>query len=374
MDVDLSRRKFLCQCACGGTALAGATWLGGAHVQALGYDTKVEVKYYDKLPDKKIQCHVCPLNCTLTDTQTCFCRTRTNHAGTLYNHSYASPCVLNVDPIEKTPLLHFTPGAQTLAIGLAGCNLRCLYCQNWQIAQDQPVNTKNIRLTSADAVEQLKKQDLSTLALTYTEPVSYYEYALETATAVRSAGRKAVMASAAYIETKPMQELCANLNGMCLAMKGFTEEFYRKVCGSSLAPVLKAMEIAMKSKAWLELVTLVIPTYNDDPTDIRDQARWIVRNLGKDVPLHFERFVPEYKLRNLPQTPIPTLEKCREIAMAEGLRFVYISNVAPHPANHTYCPGCKTPVIRRVGFKLLENKLVAGKCPQCKTSIPGVWA
>ncbi|MCY3022618.1 MAG: AmmeMemoRadiSam system radical SAM enzyme [Planctomycetota bacterium] len=373
-SVERTRRDFLFRCACGGAALATGLGLPCRSAHALGYDDKIEVRHYDKLPGQTIQCHVCPLHCMLADRETCFCRTRTNHGGVLYNHSYNSPCVLNVDPIEKTPLLHFLPGTKTLALGLAGCNLRCLYCQNWQVAQEQPVNTKNLKLTAADAVAQLQNKDLPTITFTYTEPVSYYEYALETAAAVRQSGRKAVMASAAFITVQPMKELCEQLHGMALALKGFTEEFYLKVCGVKFAPILKAIEAAKASGRWLELTTLVIPTYNDAPKDIREMARWIVKNLGPDVPLHFGRFVPEYKLRKLPQTPVATLEECRNIALGEGLRFVYISNVAPHDGNHTYCPGCKNVVIRRVGLRLLENNLKNGRCPKCQREIPGVWA
>lgn len=340
----------------------------------MGFDDKIEVRYYDKLPDKKIQCHVCPLNCTLKPSETCFCRTRTNHAGTLYNHAYNCPCVLNVDPIEKTPLHHFLPGSKALAIGLAGCNMRCLYCQNWQVSQDQPVNTLNMKLTAADAVARLTSQSLPVLAFTYTEPVSYLEYALETATAVRTAGGKAIMASGAFVSAEPLREMCKQLDGMALALKGFSEEFYLKVCGVKFEPILKALETAKASGRWLELTTLVVPTYNDAPKDIREMCRWVVKNLGPDVPLHFGRFVPEYKLRKLPQTPVRTLEECRDIALGEGIHFVYISNVAPHEGNHTYCPGCKRVLIRRVGLRILENHLQRGSCPGCRRAIPGVWA
>jgi len=372
--MERTRREFLYRCACGGAALAGGLALPCGRVVARGYDDKIEVKLYKKLADRKIQCFVCPLHCILKDGETCFCRTRTNHAGTLYNHAYNSPCVLNVDPIEKTPLLHFLPGTKTLALGLAGCNLRCLYCQNWQIAQDEPVNTKNMKLAADDAVAQLRAKDLPTIAFTYTEPTSYFEYALEVATAVRQAGRRAVMASAAYIETQPLQELCAQLHGMVLALKGFDQEFYLKVCGVRFDPILKAIETAKASGRWLELTTLVIPTYNDAPDQIRDMCKWIVKNLGPDVPLHFGRFVPEYQMRKLPQTPVQTLEECRNIALSEGVRFAYISNVAPHDGNHTYCPGCKSVLIRRIGLKVLENNLKGGRCPKCQREIPGVWA
>lgn len=368
-----TRRGFLEQCAWNGAALAAGAWLCRQDAHAQGYDAKIEALHYTKLDGRKIKCHICPLQCTLEAGQTCFCRTRTNHDGVLYNHAYNSPCVLNADPIEKTPLLHFLPGTKSLALGLAGCNMRCLYCQNWQIAQDQPVNTKNMKLTSAGAVEQLRKQNLPSIAFTYTEPVSYYEYALETAAAARKAGHKAVMASGSFIETKPMQELCAELDGMALALKGFTEEYYTKVCGVKLAPVLEAILAAKASGRWLELTTLIVPTYNDGQKDVRALSQWVVKNLGPDVPLHFARFVPEYQLRKLPQTPVKTLEECRDIALAEGLRFVYISNVAPHEGNHTYCPNCKRAVIRRVGLRLLENTLKDGSCPACRTKIPGVW-
>jgi len=354
------------------TAGSGLLWPGFAF--AKGHDDRIEASYYERLPKGEIRCDVCPLHCRLKPGETCYCRTRTNHNGVLFNHAYNSPCIINVDPIEKTPLLHFLPGKEALALGLAGCNMRCLYCQNWQVSQEEPVDTQNKKLTAKDAVDRLKKYDLPAVALTYTEPVAFFEYARDVAEAAGRINRKAIMASAAFIEAQPMKDLCACMHGMCLAIKGFNEMFYKKVCGVKLAPVLKAIEIARAKSAWLELTTLVIPTYNDKPEEIRAMSEWIAKNLGRDVPLHFTRFVPEYKMRKLPQTPVPVLERCREIALAEGLRYVYIGNVAPHPGNHTYCPKCDTAVIKRVGFKVLENNLIGNTCPKCKNIIPGIFS
>lgn len=328
---------------------------------------------YDSLPGKKTKCYICPLNCILEDGQTCFCRTRKNHAGKLFSHAYNNPCVLLVDPVEKTPLNHFLPGSSALSIAVGGCNLRCLYCQNWQQSQAKPEELKTFELTSKDAVEGAKKKDCKVIAYTYTEPASFYEYIMEIAALAKEYKIKNVAATAAYINPKPMKDLCKVIDGFAVALKGFDEKYYEKVLGSKLKPVLKALEVVKESGKWLEITTLIVPTYNDDLTKIKEMCVWIKQNLGTKVPYHFARFVPEYKLKDLPRTPLQTLEKCRDIALETGLEYVYLSNVAPHEGNDTFCPKCKGKVVKRLGFKILENSLDNGACKKCGTKLPGVW-
>ncbi|MFH1421659.1 MAG: AmmeMemoRadiSam system radical SAM enzyme, partial [Planctomycetota bacterium] len=207
----------------------------------------------------------------------------------------------------------------------------------------------------------------------YTEPIVFMEYMLDIAAHTKPKGIKNVVATAGYVEEKPLKELCKSVDAITVGLKAFTQECYKKLTDRSLAPVLKAIETIKKEGVWLELTNLIVPTYNDDKTVITEMCKWIKKNLGSQVPLHFARFVPMHKLKNLPQTPVKSLEEARKIALAEGIEYVYISNVAPHEGNDTYCPKCKKAVIKRVGLKILENNLKDGKCPSCGHKIPGVW-
>jgi len=334
----------------------------------------VEVKHYRKLEDQRIQCFVCPLNCLLDEGLTCFCNTRTNHGGTLYTHAFGNPCVLRTDPIEKLPLNHFRPGSRTLSVAVGGCNLRCLYCQNWQQSQVRPEELKTWDLPPARAAEGAVEGELETIALTYTEPVSFLEYAQAIAEEAHRRGVRVVVASGAFINPDPMRELARGVDGMCLALKGITEKFYEDVVGARLKPVLDAIVAAKEEGVWLEIVNLIVPTLNDDPKHLKQLAEWVKKNLGTDTPLHYARFVPDYKLKNLPWTPVPTITRAREQALDLGLKYVYTTNVAPHEGSATNCPKCRTTLVRRVGFKILENRVQDGACPRCKTKLPGVWA
>jgi len=329
--------------------------------------------WWKPLPNNRLQCFICPLNCVLSDGQVCGCNTRLNVNGRLMTMAYGNPCIVSLDPIEKLPLHHFLPGSQTLSIATAGCNLRCLYCQNWQQSQVRPDQLRNYNLPPAEAVKKAKEHGIQVVAYAYTEPVVFWEYVMDISERAKSEGLKNVVATALFMNREPIREWCKVTDAFAVALKGFDDEFYRKVVGAPLKPVLDAIMTVKSKGVWLELVTLVVPTLNDNMKQIRDMCLWIRRNLGTRVPLHFGRFVPEYKLRNLPRTPIQTLEQCRDIALDAGLQFVYLFNVAPHDANHTYCPKCKTTVIRRLGFKLTSNDLHRGICPKCKTRIPGIW-
>jgi len=370
------RREFLRALARWGAGAAAAPAALAALAERLlaAETTLVEVKHYDKLANKRIHCYVCPLNCLLDDGLTCFCNTRTNHGGTLYTHAFGNPCILRTDPIEKLPLNHFRPGSRTLSLAVGGCNLRCLYCQNWQQSQVRPEELKTWDLPPARAAEGALEGDLDTIALTYTEPVSFLEYALAIAEEARRKKVRVVVASGAFLNPRPMKELAGSVDGMCLALKGITEKFYEDVVGGRLTPVLDAIVAAKETGVWLEVVNLIVPTLNDDPKDLRDLALWVKKNLGTETPLHFARFVPDYKLKNLPWTPIETITLAREQALDLGLKFVYTTNVAPHEGSATSCPKCKTVLVRRVGFKILENRVEGGACPRCKSKLPGVWA
>ncbi len=332
-----------------------------------------EVKYYEKLPARRVHCFVCPHDCVLKPGETCPCRTRTNHDGTLLNHSYGNPCIVNFDPIEMLPMNHFLPGLKTLGLGLAGCNLRCAYCQNWQVSQKRPHETDNVEMSEGMAATSAREKKLTAISFTYTEPVVFSEYVLAVAKEAGKLGIRVVAATSAYVHKKPLQEMCRHVAGFSVTLKAFNDDFYRDVCGVRLKPVLDSLVTIKSQGNWLEVVNLIVPDRNDSPEEIEQMSLWLVRNLGADTPLHFLRFMPEYKMRNVPRTPLETLERAREIALASGLHYVYISNVAPHVGNNTYCPKCNAILIERVGYRILSNRMRGSQCPFCKTKLPGVW-
>ena len=374
--MECSRRRFVW----GAGLAAGAACPALSAIEAFAQDshlsTTIEVAehQYKRLSDRRTQCFVCPLECVLEEGQTCFCRTRTNEDGRLISHAYNNPCILTLDPIEKLPLSHFLPGEQAMCLALGGCNLRCLYCQNWQQSQSKPDTLKNFSVTKEEAVAGVEKKKCRIIAHTYTEPVAFYEYVRDVSAFARKKKIKNVAATALFIKEEPLKEWCENVDAFAVALKGWDEKFYDRVLGSKLEPVQKALEVLAKQDVWYELVTLIVPTYNDDLKKIEEMCAWIKKNLGRDVPLHFGRFVPEYNLKDLPRTPVPTLERCREIALEAGLRYVYIFNVSPHEGNNTTCHGCGATLIKRLGFKILENTMKSGRCDKCRERIPGVWA
>lgn len=348
-------------------------WIG-EEAEAAMLGNYMEVEFYKRLPDKKIQCFVCPRHCILDAGETCFCLTRKNHDGRLYAHAFNNPCkLIPDDPIEKLPLHHYYPGAQTLSIATGGCNMRCLYCQNWQISQKKPEEVKTFSLTKEEATEGARSTGVKALAFTYTEPVSFLEYAKTIAKYAKPRGIKSVCATALFINEKPLKDLCRYIDAFAVALKGFSETFYQKVCGEPLKPVLDAIITLKKQRKWFEIVSLLVPTYNTSDKEIKEMCQWVRRYVGKDTPMHFSRFVPRFKLKHLPQTSVQDINRACEIAQAEGIQYVYSGNVAPHPKNNTYCHNCKKPVIERLGFKILSRQMKKNKCSNCGERIPGIF-
>ena len=374
-DPGMTRREFCARVGRWGLGAAGAWWLGWPTGADAAVGDRHEVDYYKKLSGQRIQCFVCPLNCILEDGETCPCRTRTNRDGTLYSSAYNNPCILRVDPIEKMPLNHFLPGTQTLSLATGGCMMRCLYCQNWEQSQERPERLRTFYLTPAKAVAGAKRRGIATIAFTYTEVGVFLEWATDVAREARRQGLNVVAATSAYLNPKPLRDFARHVDGFVVTLKGFTDTFYRKVVGCELAPVLEALKIIHhETRCWLEVANLIVPTYNDRMSDIRKMCLWIKTNLSPDVPLHFERFYPMYKLRQLPRTSAQTLEAARRVAQRVGLRYVYTSNIAPHEGNHTYCPKCRTKLIERLGFKLLDNRMRDGRCRRCGAALVGRWS
>jgi len=373
----LDRRSFLQQLA-RSAGSACLLWTLGRVPRAAAADSppqeSCEVDFYQRLPGQRIRCGVCPRHCELADGQTGACRARRNVGGRHISLGYNNPCLLNVDPLEKLPLNHFRPGSRAVTIAVGGCNLRCLYCQNWQHSQRAPDEMETTRLPADAAVRAARRNRVDTVAFGYTEPVAFLEYATEVATAARRARLRVAAASAGYVEPEPFLKLAANLDAVVITLKAFDDQLYQRLAGVRLDPVLRTIELVRsRTKCWLEIVNLVVPTYNDDLEMIGRMAVWIREHAGPDTPLHFERFVPMYQLSGLPRTAVPTLEAACQVARQAGLRYVYTSNIAPHEGTNTFCASCGERAIQRLGFKILENRLSDGRCPNCRALLPGVW-
>ena len=331
-----------------------------------------EAEYYDPYSEKNVRCRLCPNKCVISQGNRGLCRVRENKDGKLYAMSYAKVCALHIDPIEKKPFFHYKPGGRAYSIATAGCCLRCKYCQNWQISQFPPEKLNYKYLPPTQVVNEAKKHYTPIIAYTYSEPVVFYEFMKDTAIIARQNNIDNVVITSGYINPEPLSELCRYIDAIKVDLKGFSREFYRKICGGELENVLEAMRVIKENKIWLEIVNLVIPTLNEGRTEFKKMADWIMDNLGPDVPVHFSRFHPDYKLRNLPATPIKTLEKAIKIADDTGLKYVYIGNVAGHKRETTYCPKCKTALIIRSGYSVKLN-MKKNLCPVCGYKISGVF-
>ena len=320
-----------------------------------------------------VKCRLCPHGCVISEGSRGHCGVRENRGGRLYSLVYGTPCAVHVDPIEKKPLFHFLPTALAFSLATAGCNLRCKYCQNWTISQARPEDVHTADLPPQELAREAVFNRAPVVAYTYSEPTIFYEYMLDSARAGRALGLRNVVISAGYINPEPLRILCEAVDAIKIDLKGFNEDFYRDVCGGELAPVLETIRTIAASGTHLELVNLVVPTLNDDMEELRALCRWVVENVGPDVPLHFSRFHPDYQLTNLPATPQATLEAAWEIAREEGVRYAYLGNMPGHPANNTFCHHCGGLLIARKGFWVTEYHVVKGQCEFCGTAIPGVW-
>ncbi len=331
-----------------------------------------EAIYYSETP-RGVKCGICPNECTLKPGETSTCHNRVNHKGKLYSIAYGNPCAAHIDPIEKKPLLHFLPNSTAFSIATAGCNLACLNCQNWEISQTSPKETKNLDLMPEKVVEECIKYGCQSIAYTYSEPISFYEYVFDTARIAQSKGIKNVFISNGYINEEPLKALAPYLDGANINLKSFSNDIYLKLNAGKLQPVLNTLKMLKDNNVWLEITNLVIPSWTDDYEMIKKMCDWLAENGFAEYPLHFSRFFPLYKLTQLPQTPLNTLIKAKEIAEKAGLKYVYVGNIPSGGYENTICPGCKKMVVARKGFTILSMQLENGRCKYCGTKINGVW-
>ena len=314
-------------------------------------------------------CRICPRGCRLEDGQTGFCRARRAVGGKVVPLAYGRPCAVAVDPMEKKPLFHFRPAARVLSLGMAGCNLRCRNCQNAAISQASPEQAPGKRLMPDEVVRLMRREGLTAVAYTYTEPLVCFEYVLDCARAVRAAGFANVLVSAGYVRPEPLAELVPFLDAANIDLKTMSAAGYRANCGAEREPVLATLRTLAKSEVVLEVTDLVIPFFNDSDADLKAWCAFVATELGRDVPVHFSRFFPAHQLTDRPPTPVETLRRAKEIARANGLRFVYGGNVDEN--EDTTCPDCGALLLRRRGFDVLFNVLREGACPRCGRKIYG---
>jgi len=330
-------------------------------------------RFWQRLDDNRVLCQLCPHNCTIPKGERGLCRVRENFGGTLYTLVYGKPAAIGVGPIEKAPFHHFHPGHKRRTIATVGCNMRCLQCQNWHISQRSVEEMGYLLISPHEMIEGVIKAGLTSVSFTYTEPTIFFEYMYDIARLAKENGLKTNLVTNGFISPEPLRALLNHIDAVRVDLKSFTEQFYRKVSRASLNPVLNTLKIIQQEGVHLEIINLIIPTLNDCPDGIRKMCEWIQANLGSDVPLHFNRFFPAFRLTDLPPTPVETLEMALSIAYDVGLRFVYIGNYPGHRYGNTFCPSCDEKLIHRVGISMITNNIVGGKCKFCGEYIPGVW-
>ncbi|TCK18621.1 pyruvate formate lyase activating enzyme [Thiogranum longum] len=335
----------------------------------------VDTKYWHKLEDGRVQCDLCPRFCKLHEGQRGLCFVRQNLDDQIVLTTYGRSSGYCIDPIEKKPLNHFLPGTPVLSFGTAGCNLACKFCQNWDISKSREIHTLADEASPELIASAAQELNCRSVAYTYNDPVIFHEYAIDVAKACHDKGIKSVAVTAGYVCPEPRKEFYQYMDAANVDLKAFTEDFYHKITGSHLAPVLETLEyIKHETDVWLETTTLLIPGKNDSDKEINEMTQWVVEKLGPDVPMHFSAFHPDWKMMDVPPTPKETLVRARDIAMKNGVRYAYTGNVHNEAGDSTYCHKCGEKLIGRDWYVLSDWNLTAdGKCASCGTPCAGVF-
>lgn len=371
----IGKREFIRQCAAFSAGMlcipggGSAPWIEGEGQN----EFRREAVFQEKTP-RGIMCRICPNECVLKEGELGQCRNRKVTRSVLYTLAYGNPCSVNVDPIEKKPLYHFLPGTRAFSIATAGCNLACLNCQNWTISQTGPDKTRNISLMPDKVVSECLARSCNSIAYTYSEPVTFYEYAFDTAFLAKQAGIRNVFKSNGYINPEPLRKLCTVIDGANIDLKAFSDSTYLRLSGGRLQPVLDSLMIYRDQGVWLEITNLIVPGWTDNTDEIRKMCKWLSGNGFSRTPVHFSRFQPTYKLDQLPPTPVEFLNTAVKIAQDEGLQYVYTGNVPGHEQSNTRCPGCGTELVIRQGYRIAANIITGNKCSKCGRVIEGIWS
>jgi pyruvate formate lyase activating enzyme len=339
----------------------------------LGEDRMKEARFYEKLDGKKVRCRLCFHECLIREGNRGICGVRENRGGVLFSLVYGKSISEAVDPIEKKPLFHFLPGTRTFSVATVGCNFKCLHCQNYSISQ-APGDQAEIpgeRLTPERIVSLAQQTGCQSIAYTYTEPTIFLEYAMDTAKLGNLGGLKNVFVTNGYITPEALRTMRPYLDGANIDLKAFSDEFYRKVCGARLQPVLDSIRLYKELGIWIEVTTLVIPNHNDSEDELRKIARFVCET-DPGIPWHVTQFYPTHRLRDQPRTPVRILERAREIGIETGLKYVYQGNVPGAGGENTHCPGCDKLLIERLGYRIQSYFVEEGRCPACGELIDGV--
>jgi pyruvate formate lyase activating enzyme len=332
-----------------------------------------EARYYRQLDGNRVQCQMCFRRCTVSEGGRGFCRNKVNVGGRYYTVVYGHPSALQIDPIEKEPAFHMLPGGTIFCTGTASCNNRCKFCQNWHLSQRSFEEIDHVDITPEETVALAQEMGCDAVSFTYNEPTVFYEHMFDVASVAKGAGLRALFHTNGGMNEEPLAALLEHMDAVTVDLKAFTPEFYQEVSSSQLEPVLRTLQQIHQSGVHLEIVNLVVTTLNDDADDIRRMCRWIRDTLSDEVPLHFTRFHPAYRLTSLPPTPLEALERAVQVADAEGLQYVYIGNYPGHERNSTFCPACGEMIVGRVHFAVLSLDVEEGKCRFCGHRIPGIW-
>ena len=333
-----------------------------------------EAMLYSPLEEGKVRCYLCNHHCNISPSKRGICGVRENREGKLYTLVFGRAISMNVDPIEKKPIFHLYPGSTSFSIATVGCNFRCLQCQNHEISQmsmDQD-RIDGSTVSPSKIVSLAKEYRCQSISYTYTEPTIYFEYAYETAALASKEGIKNIFVTNGYMTEEALKTIQPYLDAANVDLKSFQEKFYKEVCGARLKPVLENLRLMRQLGIWVEITTLVIPTFNDSDKEFEEIAQFIL-SLGPEVPWHISAFYPTYKMLNLPRTPASLLHRAREIGIRAGLQYVYCGNIPGEEGEDTFCPHCGRRVIERAGFRVVKNEVVKGECCHCHTKIDGVW-
>lgn len=332
-----------------------------------------EALFYEKRPDEKVRCKLCPHECVIASQRTGICRVRKNIGGVLYSLIYDKLIATHIDPIEKKPLFHVLPGSRSFSIATVGCNFRCDFCQNFQISQLGAEEIASNPVAPAEIVEIAQNSHCRSIAYTYTEPTIYFELAYDCAQRAHEQGLLNIFVTNGYINPEPLEMIHPYLDAANVDLKAFDDQFYKKYVGGKFLPVLNTLKLLKKLKIFIEVTTLIIPGLNDDESELFELASFIKTELGEETPWHVSRFFPQYKLNHLPPTPQSTIRKTCEIGKKAGLQHVYTGNVAVNSDENTYCTHCGEMVLQRSGYQIHKNRLSHGKCPHCGTPLSGIF-
>ena len=336
-------------------------------------ESRYDARWWHLLPDGRMQCDLCPRDCKLHEGQRGLCFVRKREGDRMLLTTYGRSSGFCVDPIEKKPLNHFLPGTSILSFGTAGCNLACKFCQNWDISKSRETDTLMDAAQPQRIARAARELGCSSVAFTYNDPVIFAEYAIDVADACREQGIKTVAVTAGYISPEPRRALFAKMDAANVDLKAFTDDFYVKVTGAKLAPVLDTLKyLRHETDVWLEITTLLIPGKNDGDDELDALTRWVATELGDDVPLHFTAFHPDWKMMDVPHTPVATVKRARAIGLRNGLRHVYTGNVHDPEGGRTFCTSCGTPLIERDGYRILGYRVTRdGRCGLCGDALAG---